>query len=591
MHLILIAVGIVMTLGINQQLVLWSTVRANRSRIGLIDRVEAFYGAELGAWNAFLRAKDNLAPSALGTNIVLDNSPSYSLDVEPYSKERGLALSVQTTVSHLPSSNLVRRFDGSSYLAVSGPTGTHCGIIAFNPKRRYRLCLHYSKPRLEIAYRPLAVAPGIAVFVAPSGKVYVWGEKWPRRVIDPFTHTTQWTDFSPEPHLVRDWDMSEDWSMADDWNNFVGVPTPLTDYPWPESERMVQVMAGADHHNASLPICFLSELGQAYCVGMNVGDGSANEKTTSFSKVDMSAIPNPQPIIEFISMGAGMCALMKDFRLACWGQNIDSGKGGTFNYAEPYYMVRAALLNLSKVTGRVIGLSQSSSDQGMPLHGGGCLVTEDGTPYCWGPSRVGRIYADGTDSALIPTPLALDTVVSIERYFDDSLKCLKAQNYEPFFCWTVSNDGRFSGTKVVVNFANYDRTPRQTFQDTSLMGGASKIQQIYSSNHNTAFFALSAKGVLFSWTTHNLVSNYYMYRPPNPDPENPNIMDIPRPEPTFNSAVPFKDVRLCDNQGCALTSEDEPWCWGWSDYRQSILGINGSPVQESFVPVKVTKSW
>jgi alpha-tubulin suppressor-like RCC1 family protein len=171
-----------------------------------------------------------------------------------------------------------------------------------------------------------------------------------------------------------------EWYQLDPATEVTGLP--------PE---VVSIEAGGGH------TCTVTSKGQMYCWGRNVngqiGDGTGGPETQDrYLPVEVKGLPGP---VAIAALGyQHSCALLKDGKVYCWGQNYNGQLGqGAVGYQTTFSVVPVAVKGLE---GEV---------QQLAVGGNHSCVLQGGEVSCWGDNRHGQL-GDGSDiERSTPTPV------------------------------------------------------------------------------------------------------------------------------------------------------------------------------------------
>lgn len=183
---------------------------------------------------------------------------------------------------------------------------------------------------------------------------------------------------------------------------------------------VTSVSAGRAH------TCAITRGDRLYCWGMNL-DGELGLGNTG--EEIFQSMPEAVNLLDVISVSAGeghTCAITRDSKLYCWGENL-WGELGLGNSGSNKFRVLPEAVNLSHVTSVSTG------------HGQTCATTQDGTLYCWGNNMNGQLGLGDLVNRKRPIPLNLKDVTAVSAgYFNT---CAMTRDNQ-VSCWGSGGFGR-----------------------------------------------------------------------------------------------------------------------------------------------------
>ncbi len=355
-------------------------------------------------------------------------------------------------------------------------------------------------------------------------------------------------------------------------------------------KTLTTITAGGQHS------CALDSSGLAYCWGRGkqgqLGDGTTSDAARPVAVDTSGALAGK--VLTSIDAGTNhTCAVASNGAAFCWGAGAQGqlGNGKTRKSATPV-----------KVTDTGSSLPVREISAGL---GHTCLVTNAGSPYCWGDGSDGQLGNGTTDAHLVPTAVAnLTNFGLISITTGDAHTCAVTSNHATF-CWGRGNAGQL-GTGVLdgslipvqtsagdIDHDNADAlvatgngnceltigggvycwgprgtylpgdgafatTPTKVASDPTLLDGQT-IKQITDDAIHTC--ALTSAGVAYCWGygaqgqlgIGSFSANY-------------------RPQPVVTSGalsgVTLNDITAGEYHTCALSTAGKAYCWGSGDAGQ-----------------------
>ena len=187
--------------------------------------------------------------------------------------------------------------------------------------------------------------------------------------------------------------------------------------------------------------CALTESGRVKCWGWNdsgeLGLSSSDSERIVRTNLRFSQIGGRA--INLFSGGSHVCALFKEGRIRCWGDNENGklGYGHTNNIGDDEHPFRAGNVNVGQ---RVQDMALSSNHT--------CALLEDKSVKCWGESRWGQLgpshLSDVGDNEL---PSSINSI----RFDVDAKKIIAGNRFtctvlvnNNIICWGSNTSGNFA---------------------------------------------------------------------------------------------------------------------------------------------------
>jgi len=303
-----------------------------------------------------------------------------------------------------------------------------------------------------------------------------------------------------------------------------------------------RAIAGGENHS-----CALSDVGGVMCWGSN-SHGQLGTGSLSPEKV-----PEPVQVVGLTSGVVGItagfhhsCAITSAGAVLCWGRNSEGqlGNGTEVNSSVP--------VPVSGLTSGIVAV------EGGSFHT--CALTSGGAMCCWGCNWYGELGDSTSNSKTVPTDVtglsAGVKMISTGWHHSCAINSAGAA-----LCWGVNAYWQLGdGTNVNKNSPN---------QVTGLTSGVRLISAGYyqdcahTTSNQTYCWGSNPRGQVGDGTIETRST--------------PVLVSVL----TSSLGMISADVE----QTCAVTSNDEAYCWGLNDYGQVGVGtIDGLGV---WVPTKV----
>jgi alpha-tubulin suppressor-like RCC1 family protein len=157
--------------------------------------------------------------------------------------------------------------------------------------------------------------------------------------------------------------------------------------------NLPQVTAGDSH------ACVRTVQDDVFCWGLGAEGQLGNRSTDPFS-VTAAKVAGLPPIARVSAGRKYTCALAKDQKVWCWGENLEGQLGrGT---RSPVELEPAPI---DALVGTVALSAGGSVGEGLGSHT--CALDQDGAVWCWGRNSSGECALGTSDHALVPNKVAL----------------------------------------------------------------------------------------------------------------------------------------------------------------------------------------
>lgn len=224
---------------------------------------------------------------------------------------------------------------------------------------------------------------------------------------------------------------------------------------WPNAARtparVSTTLAAASISVGRRHACLLDPAGRAACWGFNV-DAETGVGTAG---IEAPTILSPTPVagnhtFRMLSAGSGFtCGIDLNSAVMCWGSNIDGAVGdGAQDRCGDIAAVPCALTPVAvAINAKVTGVSAGSSHT--------CVVTEQGTVFCWGSNALGQFGFHDPRAAIVRSPrsIELEPGVRIRSIHAGGIHSCAVSDRGQLYCWGADS-------KSLTNLAHWSHELR-----------------------------------------------------------------------------------------------------------------------------------
>ncbi|MDL2327455.1 hypothetical protein LJC64_02185, partial [Ruminococcaceae bacterium OttesenSCG-928-A11] len=295
--------------------------------------------------------------------------------------------------------------------------------------------------------------------------------------------------------------------------------------------------------------------------------------TVTYTAVGAEIAPVPLRFKQ-ISVGSShACAIASDNNAYCWGSGYWGQLGdGTYTHSV------ATPVSVAKLAGGLEGLTAKQISVGR-YHT--CVVASDDNAYCWGSGANGSNHGQlGNGASLnsnIPVPVAklaggLEGLTVKQVSAGDTSTCAIASD-DNVYCWGYGTYGQLG------NGSN--STSDVPVPVAKIAGGLEglSIKQISTGGEDTC--AIASDGNLYCWG-----SGWYGKRG-NGSSSTSNIPVSVSKLSGGLAGLTIKQVSVGNEHICAITSDNNAYCWGGEGTNSGVIGSDIST--SSNIPVPVAK--
>lgn len=284
-------------------------------------------------------------------------------------------------------------------------------------------------------------------------------------------------------------------------------------------------IAAGDHHT-----CYLDAGGSVMCWGWNRYGQTGMDSADHVLPGNWLNLPH---ITQISAGGYHSCAVTSEHQVFCWGRN-NAGQLGNGSYEDSNTPVQVQGLEDARIDSVVCGSVHT------------CAFETGGSAWCWGSNRDGKLGAE-LDAPFSNTAVQVAApVIDIQSLSTGATFTCAADQTAQTWCW---GDGSFG--QIGSRNADPASSPREI--EKAIPG----VNSISSGWFHTC--ALTDSGDLFCWG-----KNY--------EGELGNSSTISRAEAVnvvgLTGKKIIRQMSMGGRSGCAVTTDNELFCWGKNDYGQ-----------------------
>lgn len=392
------------------------------------------------------------------------------------------------------------------------------------------LGIHSNNIGIQQQFTKIAVGENHACAIASDSQAYCWGTNF----FDALGNSNP-----------RSYDSPVDIPMAVDTSGVL------------KGKTIKSITAGARH------TCVIASGNQAYCWGDNDGS-SLGDNSTDSSELPTSVYANDKlkgKTIKSISAGGfHTCVIASDNQAYCWGNNANGQLGNNSMATQSNVPVDLDISGVLK--GKTIKFISAGFSHT-------CVIASDNQAYCWGFNGSGALGDNSNKDS--NTPVAVDRTGVLK---DKTIKSISAGNQvtcviasdDKAYCWGADGSGnlgrnqntfspRFSSTPVAVNMSG-------------VLNGKTFIAISVGHNHNCA---IASDNQAYCWGQDDFgqLGN------------NSNTIELSSTPIAVYTADVLKDKTIKSisagfTQTCAITSDNQAYCWGYNGSINIDMGNNSS---------------
>lgn len=312
------------------------------------------------------------------------------------------------------------------------------------------------------------------------------------------------------------------------------TPAPILDTGVLAGLTIDAVSTGSTH------ACAIASNKKPYCWGANnysqLGDGTTVAKTTPNTVTNTGAIAG----LDIVSITANQyntCALASNETLYCWGYNLNGqlGIGNTTTKNVP---------TLVPATGILAGLTIKSFSLGAAHV---CAIASNYSAYCWGSNFYGQV-GNGSTAFTVSSPVAVVKTgalsgLTIKMIASGSSHTCAIASNDKVYCWGNNASGQLGdGT-----------TTRRTspILVSGVLAGLT-INSISVGNDATCVIASDGKAYCWGANTYSQIDTTTSNKTTPTEINTTGAL----------TGLTFKSLVAGNYHTCAITSDDQSYCWG-----------------------------
>lgn len=390
------------------------------------------------------------------------------------------------------------------------------------------------------------------------------------------------------------WGYNSYGQVGDGTTDNYSIPVNVTNKGVLSGKTIKSVAIGPNSSHTCVIATDISLGDQAYCWGDNGGgqlgnniSGSGKKSVLPVAVYNTGLLANKTVLS--ISVGAShSCVIASDNKVYCWGSNL-SGALGIGNVSN------------IKATPQAVSIGGAPESTSIKLLSAGgnhsCVVASDNKIYCWGAGDNSSdinannygVLGNGTaigsahpDSVIMTSDALGKTVKSISA--DGYNHSCAVMNDDKAYCWGLNNKGQLGDGSVISS-----RKPIPVFTGTvetktsTLYGKKVLSIKVGTVDQHTCAIAQNdnAVGEVFCWGDNasgqlgveGIISS----------------SKVPA-KVYMGGVMSGKNIKLIssgDDFSCAVSTDNEVFCWGKNDSGQLGDGISSLVEPKSLTPVKV----
>lgn len=362
----------------------------------------------------------------------------------------------------------------------------------------------------------------------------------------------------------------------------------------------IKSISSSEHYS-----CAVSNAGNAYCWGFNnsgnLGNNSYSVSYTPVRVVKGSAADgdysgNYLSNISSISTGyLSTCAVSNAGNVYCWGSN-STGSLGDASYVDKAYPVRVlkGAAATGDYNGNYLSNIKSVSDSGDYLGGyvrTVCAVSNAGNLYCWGSNNFGQL-GDGTTSDSSTTARVLKGAAAAGDYDSSYLANVKSvsagghvcavTNNDNTYCWGYNSYGQL-GDGTTVN----STTTVQVLKGQAVAGDyagsyISSTSQVVTGQNHTC--ALTKNDNLYCWGYNSMGQLGDGSYNNTSSPVHVVKSTAESGDYSGNYLSNIKTFSVDNYVTCSISNNNNIYCWGYGSYTGNINLGYFAKVAKEYIP-------
>lgn len=266
---------------------------------------------------------------------------------------------------------------------------------------------------------------------------------------------------------------------------------------------------------------------------------------------------NPVSVSMLTTLAEGYCFLKSDTENFCWGTGIgNSPVNISSNFKTAFQYLKGK--SITDIITSKNGIRN-------------CAIDSNNLAYCWGRNRYGAIGDGTTVDVLSPKPLDRSGVLSGKTVkkliLTDDYSCMIASD-DKVYCWGDNSYGQFG---------NGTTTPSASPVAVNMSGALNGKTVKDLVTDDGAVCVIASDDKVYCWGNGRFggIANGSTSDSTSPVAITPGAL----------GGLTVKSIKLDENTGCVIASDDKVYCWGWNGYGRlgnSTTSNSTSPVEVDF---------
>lgn len=302
-------------------------------------------------------------------------------------------------------------------------------------------------------------------------------------------------------------------------------------------------------------VCAIASDDKVYCWGGGGGGGALGNGATLDSNVPVAVstagVLNNKTIKAVASGNFFSCVIASDDKVYCWGNNFGGklGNGTISNTSVP------TAVNMSGVlVGKTVKQLSAGSEHM-------CVIASDDKIYCWGFGGTGQLGNGGTSQSTVPVAVTMNGVLNgkTAKYLASgySHSCVIASD-DRVYCWGYNINGQLGN-----NSTTQSNVPVAV--DSSVALNNKVITSISAGSFHTC--GVDSNGLGYCW-------GFNQYGQLGDGSTAQSLVPVAINMGGVLSGKILTYIAAGEHNNCALTTENQAYCWGFNGNGQLGTGNN-----------------